>query len=176
MQRRGWWALFTMDNVFLVVLAVITIIFLVQSYQLNPLAGNFPKIVSWIMLGLLAFLIYGKLRAVITPSREPGPVPAGEQRGSPDEAAASSQGAARHTLPWFVTFVLIGLYPFSLVVIGFPAGTFVFLTGLSWILGLKPLHALLFGVLGMAALVFLFINMFQVPLPDGILLESIRGY
>ncbi len=170
MQRRGLSALATTDNIFLVVLAMASIVFLIQSYQLNPLAGNLPKIISWIMLALVAFLLYGKVRELITTSKEPVPIGTVEQSGS------ASEVPVKHTLPWFVTFVLIGLYPVSLVVIGFPAATFVFLMGLSWLLGLKPLHALLFGVLGSVALVFLFVNMFQVPLPDGIILESIRGY
>jgi hypothetical protein len=176
MHRKGLSALVTMDNIFLVVLVMVAIVFLVQSYQLNPLAGNLPKIISWIMLGLIAFLLYGKAREVVKASKEAAPAKELQSRAASSEGAASSRGVARRTLPWFVTFVLILLYPVFLVVIGFPAGTFIMLTGLSWLLGLKPLHALLFGVLGSVALVFLFVNMFQVPLPDGMILESIRGY
>ncbi len=176
MHRKGLSALVNMDNIFLVVLALVAAVFLVQSYQLNPLAGNLPKIISWIMLGLIAFLLYGKVRDLVRTPKEEVPAKEVESDAAANEGAAASRGAAHHTLPWFVTFVLIGLYPVLLVVVGFPAGSLIFLTGLSWLLGLKPLHALLFGVLGSVALVFLFVNMFQVPLPDGLVLESIRGY
>ncbi len=169
-MRKGLSALFTMDTIFLVVLTATSVVFMVQAYGLNPLAGNLPKIVSWIMLGLIAFLLFGKVRDYQKASQ--APAHAEESEGNP----AATEAAPAHTLPWFVTFVLIGLYPISLVIIGFPATTLVFLTGVSFILGLKPLHALLFGVIGTIALWFLFVYTFQVPMPDGIILETIRGY
>jgi hypothetical protein len=169
-MRKSLSALFTVDTIFLMALAATSLVFLVQAYGLNPLAGNLPKIVSWIMLALIAFLLFGKLRDYKKASQ--APVQAEESEADP----AATGTAPAHTLPWFVTFVLVGLYPVTLVIIGFPAGTVVFLTGVSLILGLKPLHALLFGVFGTIALWFLFVYTFQVPMPDGIILETIRGY
>lgn len=168
-MRKGLAALVTMDTIFLVFLALTAIVFLVQAYGLNPLAGNLPKIVSWIMLGLVAYLLFGKVRDAFKPSLIAMPA-------KPKATTDSQEAVAGRTLPWYVTFVLIGLYPVLLGIIGFPASTFILLTGLSALLGLKPLHALVFGILGAAALYALFIMQFQVPLPDGIILETIRGY
>ncbi len=168
-MRRGLSALVTMDTIFLVFLALTAIVFLVQAYGLNPLAGNLPKIISWIMLVLVAYLLVGKVRDAFKPSQ----VAASTRSKSKTESEEPGVG---RRIPWYVTFAAILLYPALLGIVGFPASTFVLLTGLSTLLGLKPLHGLIFGVLGTVALYALFVMQFQVPLPDGLILETIRGY
>lgn len=87
--------------------------------------------------------------------------------------------ATGRQLHWSVTWLLIATYPFLVLLLGFSIGTLVFLTAMSIIMGTKPLTGIIYGVIGSAALVILFIFVLKVPMPDSTLsdyIPALLGY
>ena len=76
-------------------------------------------------------------------------------------------------LHWSVTWVLIATYPFLVLLLGFSIASFVFLAGMSIIMGTKWSTGIIYGAIGAAALITLFIFVLKVPMPDSTLSEFI---
>ena len=179
MKKRGLAALLTLDVVFLCSMAAIGLGFIWDSQRINPTAAALPRYTSIVMIGLILFVLYGKVREAF------GPAPANRrrQRQKRKQPLTPSPGthvaAAGRKLPWYITWLIIATFPFLVLQLGFSAATFVFLTAVSIIMGTRPVTGLIYGIVGTAALVLLFIFVLKVPMPDstlGELIPALQGY
>lgn len=170
------------DNAFLVVVGALATGFLTESFGLNAMAAAFPKLVSTIVLFLIAYVLVGRIVAVArgavatlhpaedepAKAEEPATIAAPAQTEEPAKPGGPSRG---RTMPWFLMFLFTLLYPLLMSLVGFPATTLVFVTAVALLLGLRGIRGLLFGALSTAVLVLLFQYVLKVPLPDGSIWE-----
>lgn len=178
MKKRGLAALLTLDVVFLCTMAAIGLGFIWDSQRINPTAAALPRYTSIVMIGLILFVLYGKVREAFGPAGEP-PVAAGQAKKPDDAEARTHVAAAGRKLPWYFTWLIIATFPFLVLQLGFSLATFVFLTAVSIIMGTRPVTGLIYGIVGTAALVLLFIFVLKVPMPDstlGELIPALQGY
>lgn len=167
MGRRGWRALLTLDVAFLTGMGLIGLVFLYDTFRLNQTAARLPRATAILMIGLILFVLYGKVRDVRRGIllEKKGAEPLGPVTG--------------RVLPWWAAWLVIASYPFLLITVGFGITTFVFLAGVAILLGTRPVTGLIFGLVGAAALVGLFIYVLQVPMPAswiGDLTLALQGY
>lgn len=168
MSKRGWQALMTLDVAFLLGMGAIGLAFLNDTRRLNETAARLPRATALLMLGLILFVLYGKVRDA--------------RRGLPSGSEKSGKPAlptSGRTLPWWAAWLVIAAYPVLLVTAGFGIATFIFMAGVAILLGTRPVPGLLFGLVGAAAIVGLFIYVLQVPMPDswiGDLTLALQGY
>lgn len=83
MKKTGLAALMTLDVAFLIGMAGIGVAFLYDSRRLNATAAGLPRYTSILMIGLILFVLYGKVRdayrqakpaAGAPPRRPPNPL------------------------------------------------------------------------------------------------------
>ena len=180
MKKRGLAALLTLDVVFLCSMAAIGLGFIWDSQRINPTAAALPRYTSVVMIGLILFVLYGKVREAFGPAGA-GEPPAAAAKAEPSVEALPGKAlpAAGRKLPWYVTWLIIATFPFLVLQLGFSAATFLFLTAVSIIMGTRPVTGLIYGTVGTIALVVLFIFVLKVPMPDstlGELIPALQGY
>jgi hypothetical protein len=170
MKKTGLAALMTLDVAFLSFMALIGVAFLYDSRRINAMAAALPRYTCILMIGLILFVLYGKVRDAYRPAKP----------GDQAEAAPSTEPTCEvvegeplpitgRQLNWFVAWIMIATYPILVLQLGFSIATFVFLTVVSIIMGTKPLTGLIYGIVGSACLVALFILVLKVPMPDSTL-------
>ncbi len=180
MKKSGLAALMTLDVAFLCGMALMGLGFLVDSRRLNPTAAALPTYTSILMIGLILFVLYGKVRDAYRPAKpsgQAGSIPPGEPSCEVVEGALPQ--ATGRQLHWAVAWLIIATYPFLVLLLGFTIATLVFLAGVSIIMGTKPGTGIIYGVVGTIALVILFIFVLKVPMPDSTLSDfvpALLGY
>jgi hypothetical protein len=168
MGKRGWRALLTLDVAFLSGMGFIGLAFLCDTFRLNQTAARLPRATAILMIGLIIFVLYGKVRdarQALPVEEKKAEVPLGPVTG--------------RVLPWWAAWLVIASYPVMLVTVGFGIATFVFLAGVAILLGTRPVPGVVFGLVGAAAMIGLFIYVLQVPMPDswiGDLTLALQGY
>jgi hypothetical protein len=177
MKKRGLAALVTLDVAFLVFLAAVGVAFILDARRINAMAASLPTATSVLMIGLIVFVLYGKVRDAFRPDR-----PAA-QPGSAEPTCEVVEGeppqVSGRQLHWFVAWLMIASYPLLVMGLGFTIASLLFLTTVAILMGTKPATGLLFGLACTAVLAVLFIVLLKVPMPDSILGEIIpqlHGY
>jgi hypothetical protein len=174
MKKRGLAALANLDVAFLCGMALMGLAFLYDSRRINAMAAALPRYTSILMIGLILFVLYGKVRDAYRPA---APRKEGSDLASEGPTCEVGEGdllpVTGRQLHWFVAWLMIATYPFLVMLGGFSIATFVFLTVVSIIMGTKPLTGLIYGVVGAAVLIVLFIFVLKVPMPDSRLSELI---
>jgi hypothetical protein len=179
-KKTGLAALMTLDVAFLCFMALIGVAFLYDSRRINAMAAALPTYTAILMIGLILFVLYGKVRDAYRPAK-PGPEAQAEASAGPTCEVVEGEPlpVTGRQLHWFVAWIMIATYPFLVMLLGFSIATFVFLAGVSIIMGTKPLTGVVYGVLGAAVLILLFIFILKVPMPDSTLsdyIPALLGY
>ena len=176
MKKTGLAALVTLDVVFLCGMALMGVAFLYDSRRINPMAAALPRYTSILMIALILFVLYGKVRDAYRPAKPADQADAAPSDEPTCEVVEGEQPQATGSrLHWAVTWLIIASYPFLVLTLGFSIATLVFLTCVSIIMGTKLRTGIIYGVIGTIAMVILFIFVLKVPMPDSTLSDHIPG-
>ncbi len=143
------------DLVFSMFMVALSIALAVQSFRFPADSAFFPRVLSILLLCLSALLLFRALR------RPPGEAGA---------AGIRNIASQRKSTPILV-FGSTALYVAAIPVLGFLAGTALFLFGsILFLHRRRPVLAVVYGLCFSAALYFLFHSVLKVSLPRGWLL------
>jgi hypothetical protein len=181
-KKTGLAGLMTLDVGFLLFMMAIGIGFIWDSMRLNAMAATLPRYTSLLLIGLIIFVLYGKVRDAFRPAA-PAPEASNEPSATPDptEIVTGEHIVVQEvrSIQWFLAWLMIASYPFVIQIVGFTVGTFVFLSGVSMAMGSRPLKGLAFGVILTFVLVMLFVVILKVPMPDNFVSNAfpqLQGY
>lgn len=145
----------SVNNVLLLVTFLLFILFFVNSLSLSKTAGLVPRLVTG--AGIILCVVQVILQA-----------------GKVDDKSQEQEKS--QGLKWYIHLLLILLYLASLILIGFPISTFLYLAVLPALLGYKKWKVnLTFSVITTVILYYSFVNFFYVRLPEGIILKLFTG-
>ncbi len=146
-------------------IALFSGLFLYQTYQYGRRAALFPRIISLTVLFLTAVFFYSRVRRI---RKQTG---ASETTVIDTNSGRSCDGAEK--VSWIVTLSVATAFLVLIYLIGFGPATFFYVPAHLYISGYRR-HKVIFGfALAMAILMVGSGYLFSIPLPQGVLIESI---
>lgn len=147
-----------MDLYFLLAITAVFFLVFVLSFSLSKIAGTVPKLISGIGIVLCVFVMAKNLF--------------GKKPSNGD--AEKAESVAIQGVPVYKSLLLLIAYLVGMIILGFPISTFIFLAVLPIYLGNKNYRFnVIFSLVSTAVLYFVFVNLFYVRLPVGVLLKSL---
>lgn len=156
------------ETVAVTVIALFCIIFLVQTFEYGRRAGLFPRLISWVVLFLILVFIVSRLRRFWKSRGAPSPE---ETRSECVTKADQPQG-----MKWTLTFALAMGFCILLYLVGFGPATVCYLSAHIYLAGYRKGRVIIVYALAVGVIMVAFGYLFQIPLPEGILVELIKEY
>jgi Ca2+/Na+ antiporter len=148
-----------MDLCFLGILTFFFALFFVMSFFLSRIAGTVPKLISGIAL-ILCLIVLLKVYL--------------DKKRCQEEKEEEKQTESGQGIPVFKTLLILVVYSISLLILGFPLSTFIVLALWPVMLGNKNyLKNIIFSLISTGVFYWIFVKLFFIRLPIGILVESI---
>lgn len=145
------------------------IIFLIQTYDYGRRAALFPRLVCLIVLFLILFFLFSRLRRML----KKGGVPSQEGVVRTEVITEAGQPTG---LKWTLTLGLAMGFCFLIYLIGFGPATVCYLAVHTHLAGYRKRKVTFLFALAVGAIIVSFGRLFQIPLPEGILVGMIKQY
>ena len=150
-------------------IGLFSVIFLIQTYDYGRKAALFPRLVCCIVLFLILFFIVSRLRRMLKKRS----VPSQEE---PVRKEVITEAGQTPGLKWTLTFGLAMGFCLLMYLIGFGPATVCYLAVHTYLAGYRKCKVIFLFALAVGAIMVFFGRLFQIPLPEGILVGMIRQY
>lgn len=180
-QKKAPW--FTLEFGFLLAFAAYGVSILLQSRHINPTSAAFPRWVALLALFFIAIRIGSSIYRTYKPRKEmEGPSEEAEIEAAfvQEEIKAGEEGVVElpaKPTPWPYTLFMMVLFFIAIRVLGFAISTLLYLIGAPYVMGYRKRRVILLvsGIMTLS-LVGILSWFFKIPLPEGLLINVIRGY
>ncbi len=146
-------------------IAVFSGLFLIQTYQYGRRAALFPRVVSFTILFLTAFFIVSRIRRTMVKP------PAKKETASVIRTEITQAGGVH----WLVTLSAATGFFVLIYLIGFGPSTFFYVATHLYLAGYRRHTVTFLFALAMAIIIVGTGYLFTIPLPQGVLVETLIG-
>lgn len=145
------------------------VIFLIETYNYGRKAALFPRLVCFIVLFLILFFIFSRLRRLLKKE-------AVSAHKEPVRTEVITEVGQLQEVRWTLTFSLAMGFCLLMYLIGFGPATVCYLAAHTYLAGYRKRRVIFLFAVAVGGIIVFFGHLFKIPLPDGILVGMIRQY